>query len=104
MKHANVAVGMIFLLAGFTTGALAGDASIEQGKTLFNDPTLGNARSGKSCASCHPDGKGMEKAGKRANLTGMINGCIVSALQGKKLDADSVEMGSLKLYIESLGK
>ena len=57
-----------------------------------------------SCNTCHQDGKGLEKAGTRADLAAMINTCIVQALQGKKLDEHSPEMESLLLYIRSLGK
>src|SRR5574341_671334 len=36
----------------------------ERGKTLFNDPKLGNGTAGKSCNTCHPGGKGLEGVGR----------------------------------------
>lgn len=84
--------------------SLAAEASAAQGKALFNDPALGGSTNPSSCNTCHQDGKGLEKAGTRADLAAMINTCIVQALQGKKLDDHSPEMESLLLYIRSLGK
>ncbi len=89
------------LLAGHITFAVQGGATIEKGKKIFNDPSLGTT--GKSCNSCHPDGRGLEQSGTRRNLTDIINGCITTPLKGKALDPNSVEMESLVLYIKSLG-
>ena len=33
------------------------EAGVERGKKLFNDKTLGDNQSGKSCATCHKDGR-----------------------------------------------
>ncbi len=89
------------LVAGGTAFAGQQGASVEKGKALFNDPKLGTT--GKSCNSCHPGGKGLEKSGLRPDLTDVINGCITIPLKGKSLDAKSAEMESLVLYIKSLG-
>lgn len=78
--------------------------SVELGQKLFNDPKLGGATSGQTCNSCHPGGKGLEKAGSKANLDDMIDKCIAGPLKGKKVDGRTVEMKSLKLYIQSLAK
>ena len=88
------------LLAGT---ASAEKSSIEQGKKLFNDPTLGKSTNDTSCASCHPNGKNLEKAGENPKLTKMINRCITGPLKGNKIDGRTTEMRSLKMYIESLG-
>ena len=77
-----------------------GDAG--KGKELFKDPTLSESKGDKSCNTCHPDGKGLEKAG--GDLTGIINSCIQKALGGKPLDTDSQEMKDLVAYIASLKK
>lgn len=104
MKQKGLVLGTI-LLAGFFAGAAtAGESSVELGQKLFNDPKLGGTTSGKSCGSCHAGGKGMEKAGKRADLAEMINQCIVGPLKGQKIDGRTKEMRSLKMYIESLAK
>ena len=79
--------------------AASDKATIGKGKELFNDPNLGTA--GKSCNSCHKDGKGMEKAAAKEDLEGMVNACITGALKGKELDVKSVDMQSLVLYINS---
>ncbi len=82
--------------------ALAGKSSLELGKQLFNDPTLGGSTSGKSCNSCHANGAKLEKAAGEKHLSQVINQCITGALGGKPLDGRSVEMRSLKMYIESV--
>jgi cytochrome c len=84
----------------------------ERGKTLFNDP---KAFGGKTaCSSCHPDGKGLEKAGakkdwttpagKTKTLEEAINLCIVNANKGKALDVKSEQMKDMVAYIKSLEK
>jgi cytochrome c peroxidase len=97
-------LALVVLLAAAAHTSPAAEASAGQGKTLFNDPTLGGSTNPTSCNTCHQDGKGLEKAGVREDLAAMINNCIAQALQGKKLDENSPEMKSLLLYIKSLGK
>lgn len=97
-------VCLLVLTVLFTSSisfAVQGGASIEKGKKMFNDPKLGTT--GKSCNSCHPDGKGLEQSGSRQDLADIINGCITIPLKGKALDPKSVEMESMVLYIKSLG-
>ncbi len=102
MRFGKIAFLLVLtvLVAGISFAAQKG-ASVEKGKALFNDSKLGTT--GKSCNSCHPDGKGLEKSGSRADLTDVINGCITTPLKGKALDTQSAEMESLVLYIKSLG-
>ena len=99
-KTAILLVLGVFAAGGIAFAAQQG-ASVEKGKALFNDPKLGTT--GKSCNSCHPAGKGLEKSGSRPDLTDVINGCITIPLKGKAIDAKSAEMESLVLYIKSLG-
>ena len=104
MKKAGITtltLGALIFLAAIAT---AGKSSVEYGKQLFNDPTLGGSPNDKSCNSCHANGQGLEKSGTRKNLSQTINQCVTGPLGGKKLDGRSVEMRSLKMYIESLGK
>ncbi len=99
----SIGIGLAF--------AVQQSASVEKGKALFNDTKLGT--NGNSCATCHPDGKGLEGAGaKKAwktpagnhkTLEEAINVCITMALKGKALDVKSAEMQSMALYIKSLG-
>lgn len=82
----------------------------ERGKALFNDPKLGGGTSGKSCGSCHPDGKGImgdkkewkNPAGTFTSLEATANACIEMALKGKALDVKSDQMKDLVAYLKSL--
>jgi cytochrome c peroxidase len=94
-----ILAGTILLTGG---QAMAGKTSVELGKKLFNDPTLGGSTNDKSCNSCHADGKGLEKAGDNKKLVKVINQCITGPLKGKKIDGRTADMRSLKLYIKSL--
>jgi hypothetical protein len=90
-------------LFGLTVSA-AVNPTIEQGRHIFNNTSLGS--NGKSCAVCHPNGKGLEDLADYGDgeLIGIINHCIGSALEGKELDPTSLEIKSLIEYMRSLGK
>jgi len=88
-------IGLIFSFA-----SAAGDMA--KGKALFNDTKLGGGTSGMSCNSCHPDGKGLEKASDKKDLQGFVNSCIQNALKGKAIEPASEEMADLVAYIKSL--
>lgn len=102
-------VGLIFSFA-FAMG------NVEKGKALFNDPKAFGAPGEKSCNSCHPDGKGLEKAGAKGkkewtnpggkwlSLEDANNVCIMMANKGKTIDPKSEEMMDLVAYIKSLAK
>jgi len=101
MKGLRVALFVIVSFSlMFTLVLAAGDAV--KGKTLFNDPKLGGATAGMSCNSCHPDGKGLEKAADRKDLEKMVNACIKNALKGKGIDLKSAEMADIVAYLKSL--
>jgi cytochrome c len=90
-----ISVSLIFSLA-----IAAGD--MEKGKALFNDPKFGGGTAGVSCNSCHPDGKGLEKAADKKDLEKFVNACIKNALKGKGIDTKSAEMADIVAYIKSL--
>ena len=90
-----ISVSLIFSLA-----MAAGD--MEKGKALFNDPKFGGGTAGVSCNSCHPDGKGLEKAADKKDLEKFVNTCIKNALKGKGIDTKSAEMADIVAYIKSL--
>lgn len=102
-----IALGLVF---SFTFAA----GNMEKGKTLFNDPKFAGGIAGKSCNSCHPDGKGLEKAAekkefnimgkKQKGLRNAVNFCIENALKGKAIDRKSEQMKDIVAYIKSLGK
>ncbi len=99
-----LAVALIFTLA------FAGDAT--KGKALFNDPALAGGTAGKSCGTCHPNGKGLMNiadkkefsfAGKKfKTIEEAINACIEKANKGKALDPQSDQMKDLVAYLKSL--
>ncbi|MCX7794806.1 MAG: hypothetical protein N2257_10465 [Thermodesulfovibrionales bacterium] len=100
----------VVLLCVVSFMGIAYAGNVEKGKALFNDPKLGTT--GKSCNSCHPDGKGLEQAGtkkefnvmgkKQKSLEEAVNFCIEMALKGKPLDPKSQEMADIVAYIKSL--
>ncbi len=83
----------------------------DRGKMLFYDPNLGGGTSGRSCATCHPDGKGLEGVGDKKGwktpggefktLEEAVNICITMALQGKALDVNSQQMKDLVSYLKT---
>ncbi len=86
----------------------AGDAN--RGKVLFNDAKAFGGQ--QACSSCHPNGKGLEKAagkkeyhvagGTQHSLEEAVNTCIVSAAGGKAIDPASQKMQDIVSYIASL--
>lgn len=71
------------------------------GKILFESPELGKHQ--KSCASCHPNGKGIHP-NSRQQILDATNACLTDRLQATALAADSQEFESLLLHIESLAR
>ncbi len=84
----------------FTLAVAAGD--VQKGKALFNDPKFGGGTAGVSCNSCHPDGKGVEKAADMKGLEKQVNACIKNALKGKGIDPKSAQMADMVAYLKSL--
>ena len=76
---------------------------LQTGKELFSTPLGSN---GKSCNSCHPEGKGLEHADEYPGeqLREMINFCIRDALKGEMLSLDDPRLVQLEHYILSLKK
>lgn len=110
---------VVVLVMGLSLTLVAGtgyteEGNVERGKTLFNDPTLGGGTTGKSCNSCHPGGRGLEKAADKEefkilgetlkSLEDAVNLCIEMALKGKAIDPESQDMADIVAYIKSLKK
>jgi len=84
----------------------------ERGKTLFNDVKLGGGTAGRSCNTCHPNGKGLLGVGDKKGwktpggefmtLEEAVNICITMALKGKALDVKSEQMKDIVSYLKSL--
>ncbi|SNB45244.1 c-type cytochrome [Geobacter sp. DSM 9736] len=90
------------LAAAASLAVAAEGPSLEKGKELFGSSKLGT--NGKSCATCHPGGKGLEGAARLSDskLSEIINACIEKPLNGKALNPASQEMKSLMAYIRTL--
>lgn len=101
-----IAIGLVF--------SVAFAADIAKGKALFNDPKLGGGTAGKSCNSCHPGGKGLEKSADKKefmimgktlkSLEEAVNVCIEMANKGKAIDPKGKDMADIVAYIKSLAK
>ena len=91
---------ILFVAPLLASLAWAAGPSMERGKELFNSTELGS--NGKSCATCHRDGKKLERAAAYADgeLGEIINQCIRNPLEGKGLDPASSDMKSLILFIK----
>ena len=94
------AVLVLFFAAGIACAA--GKSSEEVGQEMFNDPKLNGSANESSCNSCHAGGKGLENAAANKKFSKMINNCLVTRMEGEKLDGRTVSMKSLKMYIQSL--
>ena len=105
MKRTKI---VLLLAAGMiVSGSVVGAAempSVELGEKMFNNPGLGALQNAISCATCHPKGKGLEKAGANPRLAAMVNKCIAGPLKGEGLSEKSVAMESLLLYLKSLAQ
>jgi hypothetical protein len=105
-----MAIVFVFFLACTPTTVTKGDTG--KGKLVFNDVNFAAGTSGKSCNSCHPDGKGLEKSGEKKEFTIMgqnqnsleeaVNVCIEMALKGKAINTKSEDMVNIVAYIKSL--
>jgi cytochrome c553 len=101
MKVLRIAMlSMVSLVLIFSLAIAAGD--VGKGKALFSDPKFGGGTAGVSCNSCHPDGKGLEKAADMKGLEKQVNACVQNALKGKGIDPKSAEMADIVAYLKSL--
>ncbi len=90
----------VILVGGLAMAA--GKSSTELGKQMFHNASLSGSANNKSCNSCHANGKGLEKAAENKKLSKAINKCLTGALEADKIDGRSVDMRSLKMYVQSL--
>ncbi|MBI5056597.1 MAG: hypothetical protein HZB61_08290 [Nitrospirae bacterium] len=100
------------LVVGLICSFAFAESAADKGKALFNDAKFAGGTSGKSCGSCHMNGKGLEKAAdkkefnlagkKQASLEEAVNVCIVNQNKGTAIDANSDDMKSIVAYIKSL--
>ncbi len=105
---ALIAMAMLFATAVFAMHHTPED----RGKAMFNDTKLGGGTAGRSCNTCHPDGKGLEGVGNKnewktpggsfKTLEEAVNMCITMALKGQALDVKSEQMKDIVAYLKSL--
>lgn len=96
-----VATFLLLILVTAPGWAVEG-TSVEMGERLFSTPVFGET--GRSCATCHPGGGGLEGIGdfSDAQLREIVNACIRDALKGEPIDSHSTEMNSLIRYLRTL--
>lgn len=113
MKLIRVALLSLLVVGLVFSAALASKhLPEERGKALFNNSAF--AGGSKACSSCHPNGKGLEKAADKKefhimgqtqkSLAEAVNFCIVNANKGKAISTMSDEMKDITAYIMSLKK
>ena len=93
----------ILLLTGFHASALEAP-SLNLGQTLFESVELGTK--GLSCATCHPQGKGLDMIGdfNDSELKDIINACLRDALKAEPISLESQEMISLVGFVRTFQK
>lgn len=113
MKKIKVLFVIPIAVAWLFSVALATNHTAEErGEAHFKNPNFAGGQ--KACNTCHPDGKGLSKAGekttfkimggKQNSLEEANNVCIVNANKGQAIDEKSDKMQELVSYIKSLGK
>lgn len=104
---------LVLVAALMMTGTLVYAANADKGKELFESPTLGGGTTGKSCKTCHEDGKNLSSElfeRKQFTIMGMnkktladvINVCIEKPLGGTAIDPQGQEMQDLIAYMKIL--
>jgi hypothetical protein len=101
-----------FILFFTASGNCLGEDA-RNGKLLFESPDLGGGTSGKSCLTCHEDGRDLSPetltrknylvmGNPVGSLAGVINFCIEVALRGEAIAEDGTEMNDLIAYLTLL--
>jgi len=100
MRHLLLVASLLALLPA--AAAATEGPTRSMGEALFASAELGS--NGKSCADCHPQGKGLEELGAYddGSLKEMVNFCIRDALAGRMFAPGSQELESMLLYLRSL--
>lgn len=102
MHKALFALGIIIITVSQVHAIEA--PSLSLGQTLFESTELGSK--GKSCATCHPQGKGLAMIGdfNDVELKDIINACLRDALGAEMMSIDSQEMNALHAYVRKFQK
>jgi cytochrome c5 len=112
MRRVTILASIAIIVCAAIVVFAANLTPAERGKILFNDEYLGGGTAGRSCNTCHPEGKGLTgigdkkswktPAGESRTIEEAVNICITAALQGKALDVKSDQMKDLVSYLRSL--
>ena len=99
----NILFALLLILCATYVSAME-TATFAIGEKLFQDNSLGT--NNKSCATCHPDGKGLEESDTYDDsmLKEMVNFCIRDALKGEMRALDSTEINSFLIYLRAFEK
>jgi cytochrome c len=112
MKGLKVALLVVISVSFLIPLAFAGDLedSIARGEALFKDRRAFGGN--RPCDSCHPDGRGLERAAtkkrfwimgnKAESLEEAVNLCIENANRGNPIGVNSEQMEDMVNYIKSL--
>ncbi len=102
MKQLLLTLSLSLIL--MPTSSMAVPAPGMSGEELFSFDKWSST--GRSCAGCHPEGKGLESIGDFDDmmLKDIINACIRDALKAPMLVEDATELTNLKNYIRSLNQ
>ena len=102
MSKSILVIGMLFM-TGFYAHAIE-TPSLSLGKALFDSAELGTKS--RSCATCHPQGKGLDKVGdfNDAELKDIINACLRDAIGSQTISLESQEMNALVGYVRMFEK
>jgi cytochrome c len=109
MKTITTLLATFGLFLAVSGSCLGADA--RHGKQLFASPTLGGGTSGKSCLTCHENGRDFspETLSRKqylvmdnpvGSLAGVINFCIEVALRGQAIPENGKEMNDLIAYLK----
>jgi len=108
MEKAMVVVAVLMMAGGMH---LPHAADAHKGKALFQRIGLGGGTTGKSCISCHRDGKGLGNLQRKQftimgmdkdNLADVVNVCVEKSLGGAALDPQGEEMADLLAFMNTL--
>lgn len=110
MKKQFILATALVMAGGWS---LANAGNVDKGKALFESPALGGGTTGKSCQSCHKEGKNLGSdlferkkltimGTAKENVAGIVNVCIEKPLGGTAIDPNGEEMQDLLAYMQSL--
>ena len=110
---ASAFLATVCIVVCMTATSASGAADLANGKALYENPALGGGRTGKTCKTCHEDGrdlspgllakKDFQVMGiKMQRLEDVVNFCIEVTLRGEGVDPKGRDMADLIGYLDYL--